>query len=120
MRAAFQIADVFPIEPDLEREGFLRKQPPGAERAKIVGDAKADIHEPTVATMSSDSIQTISDIARSASYRFKDGNREQGEMIGRLGRVPLREVWVHEAHAFTLNWSSMLCSRSASPAMPVQ
>lgn len=89
------------MESDLEREGFLRKSAPGAERAKIVGEAKADIHEPTVAAMSPDSLQTISDISRSARYRSQDLNREQGEMIGRLERVPLREVWVHEALDFT-------------------
>jgi len=100
-RAAFQIADVGPMEPDLEREGFLREAPLGAERTKIVGEAKADIHELTVAAMSPDSLQTISDISGSASYRSHDWTREQGEMIGRLERVPLREVWMHEALDFT-------------------
>ena len=112
------------MEPDLEREGFLRETPPSAERTKIVGEAKADIHELTVAAISSDSLQTISDISRSARYRSHDCNREQREMIGRLERVPLREVSVHEALDFTqwLELTSMfstMCSISRSSTSSV-
>lgn len=89
------------MEPDLEREGLLGKAPLGAECAKIIGKALANIHEPTVAAMSPDSLQTISDIPPATGYRSGGCTREQSGMIGRLERVPIGEVWVHEAHDFT-------------------
>ena len=100
-RSALEIADIGPVQPDLEREGFLGQPALSAERAQVAGEAKADIHAATLAAMSPVSLQTMSDNALAADYPSSIDRAENEGMIGRLERVPLREVWMHEAHDFT-------------------
>jgi hypothetical protein len=100
-RAPFEIADIGAVQSDFERERFLRQPPLGAERAQVTGEAMTNIHTATVAVMSSVSLQTMSDNALAADYPSPIGNTGNDGMIGRLERVPLREVWMHEAHDFT-------------------
>lgn len=99
--APFEVADVRAVEPDLERKALLRESALGSERAQIAGEALADVHAAKLGPMSSTSLQTISDTSPSEGYAANPEPAEPTGMIGRLERVPLREVWVHEAHDFT-------------------
>ena len=99
--ASLEIADIGPVQIDLERERFLGQPTLSPERTQVAGEAKTDIHAATVAGMSPVSLQTMSDNARAADYPPLIYRLENGGMIGRLERVPLREVWMHEAHDFT-------------------
>lgn len=60
--APLDVADVRAVQPDLERERFLRKPALGPELTKVPGEALADIHERQVAAMSPNGLQTMSDI----------------------------------------------------------
>ena len=98
--APLEIADIGPVQTDLERERFLGQPTFSPELTQIAGEAKADIHAATVAGMSPVSLQTMNDNVRTADYPPSIDKSGNDGMIGRLERVPLREVWMHEAHDF--------------------
>lgn len=100
-RAALEIADVSSVQSNFERERLLGQPALGPECAQVAGETKADIHAATVAAMSSVSLQTMSDNAERDHYQPLLRQPGDEGMIGRLERVPLREVWMHEAHDFT-------------------
>jgi hypothetical protein len=65
---ALEIADVGPVKPYLECEGFLRQTAFGTQLAEIIPKALADIHAAQVAALSPNGLQTMSDILSFASY----------------------------------------------------
>lgn len=89
------------MQSDLEREGLLREAALASQRAQVPGETRANIHGRDVAVLSSFGLQTMSDNTLAPGYQLPPEAGEQHGMIGRLERVPLREVWVHEAYDFT-------------------
>lgn len=59
--APLQVADVRAVEPDLERNALLREPALSSERAQVGSEALANVHAATLGSMSSNSLQTISD-----------------------------------------------------------
>ena len=60
-RPALEVADVGPVESDLECKRLLREAALASERPQIRGETMANVHEPTLAEVSPSSLQTISD-----------------------------------------------------------
>lgn len=70
-RAAFQIADIGPMNPGLAGELFLRPASGKAEPTQIGAEALDDVHEREIAAMSTINLQTISDIPLDHMTRSK-------------------------------------------------
>lgn len=60
--AAFQIADIGPMDPGLAGELFLRPASGKAEPTQIGAEALDDVHEREITVLSTINLQTISDI----------------------------------------------------------
>jgi hypothetical protein len=72
-RAALQIADVGPVQPDLEGKGLLREPARLAQLAQVQSKALTNIHAGQVGAMSMKGLQTMSDIEQTASYEHASG-----------------------------------------------